>query len=120
MCCIVLSIFWFQEPDFLDDEGIYDDLDLDHEGDRKCNFTLLRSTLSAVCFGDLVVLFVFFCICFVLFFHFFIGFALVEGSMKLDDKCEDDDIQSSPGSSLNSGYSCLTTSSPASKSNNVS
>lgn len=66
-----------QEPDFLDDEGIYDDLDLDHEGD-------------------------------------------LEGSMKLDDKCEDDDIQSSPGSSLNSGYSCLTTSSPASKSNNNS
>lgn len=62
-----------QEPDFIDCDGIYDDLDLETEAD-------------------------------------------MEPTKGLDERDEDDEIQSSPGSSLNSAYSSLATSSPISKS----
>lgn len=66
-----------QEPDFLDDEGIYDDLDLENETEA-------------------------------------------EPHAKLSDEMEDEEfLQSSPGSSLNSGYSVIMAS-PASKSTSSS
>jgi len=62
-----------QEPDFVDDDGVYDDLDLEADID-------------------------------------------LEHSMKKDDLDDEDDIQSSPGSSINSGHSGIFINSPASKS----
>ena len=62
-----------QEPDFIDCDGIYDDLDLETEAD-------------------------------------------LEPTKGIDDRDDEDDIHSSPGSSLNSAYSSLAASSPLSKS----
>lgn len=64
-----------QEPDFIDCEGIYDDLDLETDGDAEA----------------------------------------VKG---FED--DEDDLQSSPGSSINSAYSSIATNSPISKSTSSS
>ena len=47
-------------------------------------------------------------------------FVLVEHSMKKEDHDDEDDIHSSPGSSINSAHSGILINSPASKSVNVS